>query len=379
MLLLLLLLAPADTSMRTSGTAGITQAQGDARYQRLAANNTITAFDVFALTKGICLGGDTDQCLIDDSTGGFIFNDETGADLWACTTAGACSALLNLTVGLGQTTSACVALDDAQQRICSDGAGGFTIDDEADNTIWSITTAGVVTNTGGIVFSGVTDDITTGTDQDLRINPNGTGSLVLEGDGLMQFVSNNGTATGEIDTGATAQSITIQSTTTTAGICRMTRNANGSIQCGKRNATAADVVVFEVAETISQATAGTALWTVSGGGGVRMVTEQTAACAANVLTLDPTASFITIDGNAANCVVTLQDTTATTIGPGFAVTIVLRNVGGATGVTFPDVANVVNLPTLCSTTGLTTSGSTVRLIFGNETDDIFYGSCTDNI
>lgn len=218
----------------------------------------------------------------------------------------------------------------------------------------------VATLTVGLVISGVTNDITVAAGQDLLLlGGTSTGSVVIQSpDNATDINNGSGTLNGIIST-ASASTVRYQGAVTAV-----------------LSATANNAATVLSASLGDQQT--TSLFGVYGSGGVRYPVEQTATCAANVLTLDPQSSHITIDGNGANCVVTLQDTTATTVGPGFFAEIVLTNVGGVTGVTFPDVANVVDLPLLCSTTGLPNNNSTVRLFYKNAADDLWVGDCVNN-
>ncbi|MDD2823554.1 MAG: MerR family transcriptional regulator [Candidatus Daviesbacteria bacterium] len=57
------------------------------------------------------------------------------------------------------------------------GSGGLVVYDGSNTAIFSVGSTGAITATGGLTFSGVTTDITTVSNQDLIISPNGTGKV----------------------------------------------------------------------------------------------------------------------------------------------------------------------------------------------------------
>lgn len=54
------------------------------------------------------------------------------------------------------------------------------------------------TMTGGLVFSGVATDITTGTNEDLTLSANGTGSVIVTGNGGNTKIETQSSATGKL-------------------------------------------------------------------------------------------------------------------------------------------------------------------------------------
>lgn len=178
-LLLLLISVPvlADQSMRFY-PEGLTQTAGDARYQRLAANNTISAFDIFSgATNGVCVE-DADQCMSSDGAGGWEFRDETGAVIFSV-----------------DTTGAAVAANSFEAR-----------------------------------GSAVAADFTCASNQDCRLNAAGTGSVqLMSGDNLIDILDSAGTTRGTIQPSATG--VTLQATSggrlqATTSVAVLTNNAN---------------------------------------------------------------------------------------------------------------------------------------------------------
>lgn len=245
--------------------------------------------------------------------------------------------------------SAGTCFEDVDQCLDSDGAGGYEFRDELGNVTLTLSTAGVVTFTGQSIYSGVTTDVTTGTNEDLVLAPNGTGSVVLRGgDSTVELQESGGTQRGSLLISST--NLLIQATV--ALILGSTAN----------RATNAVAVSLRDNNT-------TPLLEVYGGGLVKYAAEQTATCSLGALALDPTSSQISIDANAAACAVTLAETTGTVVGPGAVATITVFNVGAGV-VTFPDVANIFEGPALCTNTGIGANG-TMSIMYANRADDLW--------
>lgn len=304
-----------------------------------------------------------------------------------------------------------VCFEDTDQCIEGDGAGGYEFKDELGNVVLTLSTAGVVTFTGQSIYSGVTTDITTGTDQDLTITPNGTGLAVfgkgIRIDGVATDITaasgedltlTGGASTGSVvlmsndnsidikDSGGTVRGAIVTSSgnsrllmgQSTNGGLFWSGSANALAQFGVQTNAAVTVMVASFADTIGIGGAGVNLISAYGGGALRKNVEQVITCAAGTAALDPQSSHISIDANGAACVVTIAETSAATIGPGFEATIYIATSAGAGAVTFPDVANVFNGPTLCTTTGLAIDG-TMTIFYANKADDMFVATgCQTN-
>lgn len=220
------------------------------------------------------------------------------------------------------------------------------------------------TMTGGIIFSGVASpDITAAGSENLSIfaGTAGTGSVQIgEGDGQIDLISGTGATNGIID--ASSGSV-IRYLGTLAALA------------GSTSAPSNTQNLFTVC---GSGCGGQSQFSVYGGGIVHVDLPQAATCAAGVLALNPTSSVVNIDANGAACVVTIAETTAASIGPGFDVQINIVTSAGAGAVTFPNVANIHAGPTLCTTTGLAINGS-YAVHYANKVDDMFIGkSCQAN-
>ncbi len=235
------------------------------------------------------------------------------------------------------------------------------------------------TMTGGIIFSGVTTDITAASGEDvLIVGGASTGSVVLKSiDNITQIQD----ASGNVDMQFSMEAAGgVRSTicAVSPGACvLLIGSTSGSASLGPAGSVGPTIAVAHMGEGVSTA-GSTLLHSFFGGGINRVATHQAAACAAGVLALDPTSSVIDLDANSAACAVTLAETTAATVGPGFDVQINVVTASGGGGVTFPDVAGIHDGPLLCTTTGLQLNGS-YTIHYANMADDMFIGkSCETN-
>lgn len=170
----------------------------------------------------------------------------------------------------------------------------------------------------------------------------------------------------------------IWGSTTGAGsrpVIRTVETDNTPLRMGTNTNTGATGVVATISDVLTEASAGTTLFSWFGSGMFAVGQRQSVACAAGVLALDPTSSVVYLDANGAACAVTLGEANAQL---GADVEIVIVTTPGAGTVTFPNVANVHAGPTLCTTTGIALNDS-YRIHYADMTNDLYVGvACSDN-
>lgn len=236
------------------------------------------------------------------------------------------------------------------------------------------------TMTGATTYSGIANDIATGTNEDLRLRPNGTGRVRLQsGDNTYSWETSTGTATTTLElSGTTARLFTSSS----AGIYFGT-DGTGGTQVGVTNAASATNPVGAFSEAVSSATTGTPVFSGYGAGKFGTRQPQTCTCVANAgaggtlggVTCDLQSSVVWIaNPDADGCIVTISETSGvvavdTRI-------VVVSNAGGV--VTFPNVANVHAGPAAATTTGLGVNDS-YAVHYADAADDLYVGvSHVDN-
>jgi hypothetical protein len=264
----------------------------------------------------------------------------------------------------------------------NDGSGSGldadTVDALSSASFCQVSGVSACTMTGQTIYSGVTTDITAASAEDVTIAGGATsGSVVLQSiDNETTILDDAGNVDLRFVTANAAATVLIgQGTATSTGAVRFT-SAAGTL--GSQAAAAATTIVATIAESISASSSGSALASWYGTGVMRLNQDQNVACAAGVLALDPISSVVYLDANGAACAVTIAETSAATIGPGFDVLIVVTTSAGAGAVTFPDVANVHDGPTLCTTTGIALNGSYL-IHYTNMANDMFVGvACSAN-
>jgi hypothetical protein len=292
------------------------------------------------------------------TTGGFAGLTTTAADLLYCRLAG-CTMT-------GGTTYSGVATD-----ITTGTNETLVVDTNG---------TGVVQLNDQLVMNGITDDITTGTNEALRIIPNGTGALTLRsGSSVVTLERGLGTSMLQFDLNS--------------GVALKSVNANGAVLLaatgvvGAYTDIGATAAAGIVGDTFTTLTGGTwvSLMTVLGEGLLAISKQQAITCVANAgaggvlggVTVTPTSSVAYVTNpDSDGCIVTLGETSYTTLQVGSDVEIVVvSNAGGF--VTFPAVANVHAGPTFATTTGLDTNDS-YRIHYTDKADDMWVGVTTSN-
>jgi hypothetical protein len=230
------------------------------------------------------------------------------------------------------------------------------------------------TMTGATTYSAVTNDITSGANEDIRIRPNGTGRIRFQaGDNTTVIENSAGTQVllFEMESGGTRARI--QAGAGSAAV--WLSDGVGGVNIGTLGAVGATNPVGVFSESISSATAATPVFSGFGAGKFGTRQAQTATCSGATLNLDIQSSVVFLtNSNAGGCAVTIQETSgvvnvATQI-------VVISNAGGT--VTFPDVANVHAGPACADTTGLAVN-DTYSLIYADAADDLYVGlGCGDN-
>ena len=211
------------------------------------------------------------------------------------------------------------------------------------------------TMTGQIISSAVAIDVTTGTNEDYTIDPNGSGDINLNAgsDHLILLNDDGGAAAGQVELNGNI--MCLESNGSTA-IVRLGSNAI----IGQTTNFTATQEVASIRDSVSRTSGGTGLWGVYGTGLV-LPTEQTCTCASSgngspgAGTCDIQAPYISLVNNDADgCVWTMAETTATALAAVGATAnlTVTTNAGGVN--TFASVTNVWDASNflLCSTTGL---------------------------
>lgn len=244
-------------------------------------------------------------------------------------------------------------------------SGGGGVSQATGNTLWCQLTG--CTMTGATTYSGITNDITTGTNEALRLRPNGTGNILMQsGNSLVDFETSAGSATLRIDS-------------STGQFRNIFGSNNAIVVLGATLSTgyASDANATTTVHTISDTLSGTAVpqLVVYGEGKVAVARRQAVTCTTGTQTVDPTSSIVYLTNtNAGGCVWTVQETSAIL---GSNVTfVVVSNTGGVN--TFPDVANVLAAPACADTTGLAVN-DTFTIHYTDATDDLYVGmGCGDN-
>lgn len=258
----------------------------------------------------------------------------------------------------------CVRFDSTTGKLVQATSGTCIISDAGLITVVGVTT------TGGVTISGVTTDITTGSNQDLTVAPNGTGSVILmSGDDVSEIQSSTGGSDFKF---TTSSGVANRATLCVNTACQNT-SGNDVWHVGTSANKAATALAWAASDSVALGSS-TDLLQVYGEGYVTVNVQQAATCAAGVLALDPTSSVVYVNANNAACVITLGEANSRA---GSDVQIILTaNVSGA--VTFPNVANVHAGPTACTTTGLSTIGSSYRVHYASTINEYVGVSCNNN-
>jgi hypothetical protein len=210
------------------------------------------------------------------------------------------------------------------------------------------------TISGDLTLNSASPTITTGTNKDLSVAPNGSGSINLKsGSGTIYL---NAAQTNYIT------------------------GLNGSPQQMLFNNVGGTWVVVGSACTASSLCAGYGSSThqiVFAGNGMMLASSgasQAATCASGTVSVDPVSPVITIDSNAATCTATIATTTMTALATeGLVVRITAKNVGAST----LKIAstNFATIPTRCSSTGLTAGQSLQMAWSKDQAKWVFLGGC----
>ncbi|MBI4084403.1 MAG: hypothetical protein HY431_00710, partial [Candidatus Levybacteria bacterium] len=92
----------------------------------------------------------------------------------------------------------------------------------------ALTADSLTLDTSSLTFSGVTIDITTGTNQDLTLSPNGTGDIVLSTDGDTDVVLSSFNANNNVLYGAVTTGVVTGVNTSTEGLCLVSGSSSPS-------------------------------------------------------------------------------------------------------------------------------------------------------
>jgi hypothetical protein len=235
----------------------------------------------------------------------------------------------------------------------------------------------------GIVVSGVTNDITTGTNEDLRLLPNGSGLLALRSGSTNQIVMERGSSSQIAIFDLT--SAFAMSSSGNQGAILLGNDTLGNALIGSTADKTATTLIGGVGDTLATAAGGSKvlMWGVYGEGLQATARRQSAACVDNAgaggvlggLTLTPTSSVVYVTNtDVAGCIVTISETGAI-LGSEVEI-VVVSNAGGT--ITFPAAANVHAGPTFATTTGLDVNDS-YRIHYADMANDLFVGvSTSDN-
>jgi hypothetical protein len=266
------------------------------------------------------------------------------------------------------------------------------------------------TMTGGITFSAVTTDITTGTNEDLALSPNGSGTVKptkqvqvsgvtldyscvsgeacafgSQGSATTNFVAGNNSWTFS-NTNGTPNVITVDMSGSSSSM-RMYSAGNAAWQINSgaygRIGSSASVAntnpVGGLAKSLSSSTAGTDVFLCYGGGKCASQITQTATCASDgtgaaaTLTFDGTADRIAVDNNDPDgCVITLSATSK--VDGADSTFTITTNAGGV--VKFVSDSNHAG-PTCAVTTGLDLA-DTYRVRYSQTLTKYVGISCSSN-
>lgn len=263
--------------------------------------------------------------------------------------------------------------DYAYAQAIHPNSGGGGVSQATGNTLWCQLTG--CTMTGATTYSGITNDITTGTNEALRFRPNGTGNIILQsGNSQVDFEFASGNTTLRLDA-ATGMFSNVFSGNN-SGILM-----TGITRAGATSNIAATAPAFVASDTLPTSS-GVSLFGVYGEGMLVVERRQSATCASDgagtpgALTLTPTSSVVLITNSDANgCVVTLAEP-ASSAGLGADVRFVVVSTAGGT-VTFPDVANIHDGPAFATTTGLGLNDS-YTVHYTDAADDLFVGAASSD-
>jgi hypothetical protein len=258
------------------------------------------------------------------------------------------------------------------QSIGGGGGGGGGLTQSAATALYCALAG--CTMTGGTTYSGVTTDITTGTNETLTIDANGTGQVAV----LDTVNVNSGASTSLIIQPIGAASARLLTAGGGSAVGFSTGYAAVGINGGGAVATRSGCIAHSIVSGGS-----TPIACGYSGGKWAVEIRQAATCVANAgaggtlggVTLDATSSVVYLTNpDADGCIVTMSETSAV-LGSDVSV-IVVSSAGGV--VTFPDVSNVLASPECADTTGLSTN-DVFTMHYADSADDLYVGiGCGDN-
>ncbi len=288
--------------------------------------------------------------------------------------------LISCVIGLVMLATTSWAIGGAIGGGGSGSSNASTLDSIDSLGFCQLAGGGLCNATGTFNFDNTdgTADIASASGDQLELRSVGSKSVVIAtGNGLVDIAEANGTARMSMIVTPSSNLIGGLGMSQSGGIGWVEFTTNGAGVGARGNRTAAQMVA-SVSDTIVGSGTHVDLWGVWGSGIAGNILPQAVACAAGVLALDPVSSVVNIDANGAACAVTLAETTAASIGPGFQVTINIVTSAGAGAVTFPDVSGIHQGPVACTTTGIAIN-DTYTIMYANKSDDMYVGvSCTDN-
>jgi len=271
----------------------------------------------------------------------------------------------------------------AQGSIGGNGGGGGGLAQAAADLLYCALAG--CTMTGATTYSGVTIDVTSATNEDLRSKPGGSGVLrQTAGSGnTIVFEKTDSTAIGYFDVG-NASGFMMKSSGFDGAVMLTASNPNlGGGVLGAVSNQASTNIVGAIADSISTAGTATFLFTVRGEGTVAIARQQALTCVANAgaggtlggVTFTQTSSAVYVTNpDTDGCIVTVGETDAA-LGSDVEF-VVVSNAGGV--ITFPAAANVHAGPTFATTTGLGLNDS-YRVHYTDMANDMWVGVvATDN-
>jgi hypothetical protein len=236
-----------------------------------------------------------------------------------------------------------IAYQNIPMRFAAVGNGGFTWTKGFDMTtdvLMSMTSGGALTFTGGATFSGVSTDVTTGTNEDFVVDTNGTGAFTV-------ISNSSGVTINLADNGNTTRSRFFTSSSRgflgwyTGNNAAVTVEASAA-KIGRQGSQSSNTVTGCISEAISVSSAATDLVCAYGDGALGIVLQQSITIADDgagtspVDTTSPTSSHVEVTcSDTDGCVYRPGETSVV---DGWAIAIV--NVGSNT-VTISDSAGVV--------------------------------------
>lgn len=253
------------------------------------------------------------------------------------------------------------------QSIGGGGGGGGV----AASLVCLLTGGSDCTMTGQIIFSGVTDDITSAGDENVAINPGGTGRVSLQAE-YTQIADAAGNVRGMIHATGAANTVRLYAPVASGGILQLSDTISYFGPGDDRAATSLGVCI---GDTLGGAVLCSAK--MYGSGLITATQVQTCDCGTtgtpNTVTCDiQSGTVFLIDGDADACTVTISETTMSAINEtSLPLTIFVGDLGGGGSFTIADSAGIVDLEGGTSFTGDSVGDTLTLRYLGYSTVDSF--------